>query len=753
MKKPLFFAVAMTFWVGSIFYACNSTSETNQQDPIAAIHDKLEAYNSYMGTAECKSCHEAEYHDWKDSDHDLAMQEVNDSTVLGDFNDVTITLNGITSKLYRNGDDYMAHTIGEDGEYHEYKVAYVFGIRPLQNYLVYFPKGKLQVLRLTWDSEKNRWYNTNDHLELAHGEWINWAGGGANWNTMCAECHSTNVKKNYIADADSFHTTFDIIDVSCEACHGPGEKHVKWVNDPDYEKYKEKIQDNFVEQPTDMENITMVDKCAPCHIRRQQIAEFTHEGELMDHYIPEILRDNLYHADGQIKDEVYVYGSFVQSKMYHNGVKCADCHNVHSLKLKAEGNALCGSCHAPSVYNTEKHHFHKGGDKVKETQCVNCHMTGETYMGIDFRRDHSFRVPRPDQSAKFGTPNACTGCHTEKSDKWAAKQIEEWYGKERNYHFSDALTIGRERTQESVPELLKLLKDKSQPTIARATAVHYLSAIPNDDATKAIIRALNDPEPLIRYYAVEVVANYPEDQKMTYLVPRMDDKLRAVRVAAARALFGTEKKEISANYHKAYDRAMDEYERSLAINADFPGGQFNYGQFYTRRGELEKAEQAYLRAIEKDNLFHMARLNLSHLYNTMKKNDKAVAMLEEVIKGNPEYGPAYYSLGLLYAEEKQMDKAVAQLEKAAKYDSQNTRIYYNWGLILQGDNKRKEAMKVFKKGLEVAPEDIGLNNALMILYVQDQKLNEAKPHLDLLLKYYPNDQQLQNLRMQIYNQQ
>lgn len=109
-----------------------------------------------------------------------------------------------------------------------------------------------------------------------------------------------------------------------------------------------------------------------------------------------------------------------------------------------QGNNLRLRCHRAAVYDTPAHHFHKRqnekGDPIRAkdgtilfevgsgAQCVQCHMPGRIYMGVDYRPDHSFRIPRPDLSVQLGLPNACNRCHRDKTNQWADKTMTQWYG-------------------------------------------------------------------------------------------------------------------------------------------------------------------------------------------------------------------------------------------------------------------------------------------------------------------------------------
>lgn len=736
--------VVLLFIAVSWFQGCNKPVEKEA----APGEFKMLTDADYVGTETCQSCHQKEYLDWHNSDHDLAMMEADVFSVKGDFN-TTFVSQGVTSRFYRKDNKFFVHTEGPDGKYHDYEVIYTYGIEPLQQYIVEFPDGKLQCLRTAWDTEKGQWFDLYPDYEVEPDEWLHWSRGGLNWNTMCSDCHSTNVHKNFDEKTNSFNTTFTIIDVSCESCHGPGKEHVELVSHPDFDSSRYDVTKDNLFLTSSLTPHEQVDQCARCHSRRVQYTEaFNHEGEYMDHYAPEILRDHLYFPDGQILDEVYVYGSFIQSKMYANNVKCSDCHNPHSLELKAVGNALCGQCHVKSKYDTPDHHFHTVD--TEGAQCINCHMTGRYYMGNDFRNDHSFRVPRPDLSVEYNTPNACNQCHTDKTAQWAADAVVKWYGPERAFHFGETLAKGSRRTPEAIPHLISLTADTSQPAIARATAIWYLDQIVTPESVEAIIKNLNSKDHIVRHTAVNALIDLPADQKARHIAPLLNDKIRTVRLAAANAMADVPKAQLRPQFQADFEKALQEYQKSLPVRADFPGGQFEKGQFFDRMGEDHQAEQAYLKAIELDNRLNAARLNLAHLYNRQGKNDQAIALFETIIEQEPGYGMAYYSLGLLYAEVKNMEKAIEYLASAARMED-NPRIYYNLGVAYQQTNQPDKAEDSYLKGLKLDKNDYNLMHALSILYIQQEKFRKARPYLEKLLEAFPDNQQIRQL-MEMANQ-
>ncbi len=698
----------------------------------------------YAGTSACIECHEREFREWLGSNHDEAMMMANDTTVKGDFNEVTFSNQGVTTRFYRKNGKFMVNTQGPDGKYDDFEIIYTFGTVPLQQYIVSFPRGRYQCLRIAWDTEKKKWFDLYPNMEIALQEWLHWTKGSMTWNTACADCHSTNLHKNYFNEPDSFQTTYTLIDVSCEACHGPARDHVEYVKSENFDSSAEYQAWTHLDMINRSPAYQQVDECARCHSRRVQFTQaYNHEGIFMDHYAPEILRDHLYFPDGQILDEDYVYGSFVQSKMYQRQVKCTNCHNPHTAKLRYDGNQVCLQCHESQKYDAFEHHFHQ--DTQGGQDCISCHMDGRFYMVNDYRRDHSFRVPRPDLSLKYKVPNACNSCHTDRNVQWAADWIIKWYGPERNKNYADALCLGSTRTAEAVPVLDTLTRSRTQPSIARATAVWYLGFIDNDQSNAAIIRSLGDKDPIVRYTAIEALQSFPPDLRYRYLAPLLQDSIRSVRVMAADALTDIPLENFNEDLKQQFLAVLPEYLSMLDMRADFPGGQLQRARYFERQGRQDAAEKALLKAIALDSLFNAARVNLAHLYHNEGNIQRAIDLFKLVITIEPGYGPGYYSLGLLYAEDNRMEEAIYYLRRAVEIEPGNPRMYYNLALAYQKLQRIREAEKTYLQGLGIDPGNGELLYALTILYVQQGQFESASQYLEKLKKIYPSESRIREL--------
>ena len=682
-----------------------------------------------MGSAACQSCHQQAYADWKMSDHYLAMQPANDSTVLGDFNNAKFIADGVTNTFFKKEGKFFINTQGEDGLNHDYEVLYTFGYFPLQQYLIAFPGGRMQSTRASWDSRDKKWFHQYAGQKVHYQDWLHWTGNSQNWNTMCASCHSTDLEKNYDVQSDVYSTTWKEMNVSCESCHGPGSNHIAFIQSNAYKKGGQLENSGFYYARDTIPQMQL-NSCAACHARKSDVAsQGLHSDEILDDLIPQVITDEMYFPDGQLKEEDYEYGSFTQSKMFHNNVRCSNCHNPHSGKLRLTGNNLCLQCHKP-FYTTEAHHFHKEG--TEGALCINCHMVQRTYMGVDLRRDHSFRVPRPDQSVTYGTPNACVTCHKDQSNKWAAEAVNNWYGPERKYHFSDDLVPGSLLNDQSEKHLVKLLADTTQPEIARATAANYLGNIQSMGSAAALLNVLNDRKSLVRYHAIRSLENFPSDLWKQKAGVALSDKVRAVRIAAADLFHRISVETIPAGFREAYEKANVENISFLMNQTDFAVGNIMVADYKMQGGAYQEAIAYYRRGLHKDSLMNYARLNLSAAYNTIGQNKEALQTLEDASRIDPFNDQVFYNLGLLHYEMGSVPLALENFQKAVQLGSANPGLYYNYGLALQQQGKIKEAETMLLKGFELNPQAANINYALAFFYMQQKIAAKARKHAEIL---------------------
>ena len=697
---------------------------------------------SFVGGEACRGCHQAEYSAWLGSDHERAMQPANDHTVLGDFNNASVTYYGVTSRFYKKDGKFMVKTEGANGKLQEFEIKYTFGVQPLQQYLIAFSGGRMQALSLAWDTRRKelggqRWFHLYPDEKIAHTDVLHWTQPSQNWNSRCAECHSTHLEKNYDPVKRVFSTSWSEVNVSCEACHGPGSDHVSWANkQAGWQQLNVnkglalQLDERHAIQWTINPNTgnavrnkarssdKEIQMCARCHSRRSPISKaYIHGEPLMDHYLPRLLDEGMYYADGQINDEVYVYGSFIQSKMYHAGVTCSDCHEPHSMALRSPGNGVCLQCHAATKYAQTKHHFHQ--PQSKGASCAECHMPPKTYMVVDPRHDHSLRIPRPDLSEKFGTPNACNNCHQDKDAQWAVKQVNTWYGNKAQTGFqtyATAFAAVREGRAGAGNALATLIRDTETPNIARATALAeigpYLSAATLD----VLAMALADEDPMVRAAAVDTLEQTPLNIRVRMVFPMLDDPIRAVRIEAARILMGIPAGELSSEQQASFDKGLQEYIDAQMANAERPEAQVNLGILYTAQRNVAKAESAYQTAIELSAAYIPGYINLADLYRTQGKEAEAEKILRQAIKINPDNAVPHHALGLALVRHKQMDAALAELGLAVKLNPENARYTYIYAVALHSVGKPQQAIEILESAHKRHSNSQDILNALVAFH-------------------------------------
>jgi tetratricopeptide (TPR) repeat protein len=725
---------------------------------------------SFIGAAKCATCHVRESNLWRASHHQAAMLVATPASVLGDFNNVNFTNDSVTSTFFRQGPRFMVRTDGPDGRLHDYEIKYTFGIYPLQQYLIAMTGGRLQALGIAWDSRPadhggQRWFFLLAGQRISNRDPLHWTGLDQNWNFMCADCHSTNVRKNYNASAKTFSTSYAELDVSCEACHGPGSLHIAWskrqrdwasldaskglliaLDERHGIAWSVAQTSGEVQRSVPRASQREIQMCARCHSRRSQIHEdYVHGQPVGDDYRVALLDDDLYFPDGQIKGEDYEYGSFIQSRMYHAGVTCSDCHEPHSLKLRAEGNGVCLQCHLAQTYASPKHHFHQSDSAG--AQCVNCHMPSRTYMMIDPRRDHSLRIPRPDLSVRFGIPNACTNCHTDRSSQWAATAVSKWYqpplvGLQR---FADTLHDAVEGAPDARHLLPGLITNREQPAIARATALTLLSAWTPDPGDTSLTAAISDDSPLVRRAAARALANADPRARIVSLAPLLHDPVRDVRLEAAEVLAGKPSESLPPQVVTELNHATDEYIAAQRLNADRPEAHLNLGLLDARQNQFNNAETEFKLALSLDPSFVPATVDLADLYRSLDRDRDGERLLDDAIGRAPNDASLRYALGLLLVRAKRGGQALDSLAAAAHLDPGNARYAYVYAIALHDGDQLHLAISTLEASLRLHPYYRDSLGAVVNFLGESGDAASALPYAQRLLELEPANPQLRQL--------
>jgi Flp pilus assembly protein TadD len=743
--------------IAGLIGACDSPTEI---EPTVAAQG-LEGPLRFIGSQDCSACHESQFNSWTGSHHNLAMQHATSNSVRGDFDDAVVVHGGVETSFFIRDGGFWVKTDNANGDLEEFEIRYTFGVTPLQQYLIEFSKGRLQTLALAWDDRDEedggqRWFHVYGEETITHNDSLHWTGREQNWNYMCAECHSTELHKNFDLDSGAFSTTWSEINVGCEGCHGPGSRHVEMANsgalrgkmgfavdldDTGRAIWQMNLDTGIAERSElQMRPPQQAESCGRCHSRRSQITKDYQFGQtLLDTHMPTLLDENLYFPDGQILEEVYVWGSFLQSKMYQAGVTCTDCHDPHTAKLKSNGevSTVCSTCHLPQKFAATRHHNHDPA----QVACVDCHMPSRDYMVVDGRRDHSFRVPRPDLTISTGSPNACENCHAAEGPEWAKQALDNWYGEERPEHFAGVIAAGRNGVAGANDLLADAAGNASFPGIARATALTLMSP-PLDSKTAGAIRdGLANADALIRMSALRALAIAPADLRLQLAIPLLADPVRAVRIEAANSLSPV-RSEIPQEQIGAFVAAESEYVEAQEAIAERPEAHVNLAAIFAERGDTRLAELSFLRALEMEPLAVTARVNLADLYRQLSRDEDAKELLKIGLELDAESATLLHTYGLLLVRSNQVGEAMSSLERAVNLEPGNARFVYVYAIALNTYGRSDEAISALLAARQSFSGDFDIGWALITILRDAGFTDKARREATLLQNQFPRNQNI-----------
>jgi Flp pilus assembly protein TadD len=756
-----------------LFGCSQQNNDTDKNEQITVLP---ETPATYVGAQQCASCHQQQTSLWQGSHHDLAMQPANEQTVLGDFDNASFDYFGTTSRFYQKDNQFFVQTDGPDGKLTDYPIAYTFGVFPLQQYLIKFPKGRYQALSIAWDvrSEKDggqRWFHLYPDEPIRHDDELHWTGINHNWNYMCADCHSTNLEKNYDASSSEYQTTWSELNVSCEACHGPGSSHVQWAQlgeesrkvSPDKNMgltvlFDDRLDTNWrIDEETGhavrskpLEKRVELDVCGRCHARREAVSSDYQPGDpLLDHFRVSLLSQNLYHADGQIDDEVYVYGSFLQSKMYKMGVTCSDCHEPHSIELRIQGNELCGQCHLSTKYDNDEHHHHAA--ESAGGQCVNCHMPAKNFMVVDPRRDHSFRIPRPDLSVAINTPNACNQCHEDKSAQWSEDKVTTWYGPKDLPRAALSFNAANHFRVDAEEKLINIAQDQENAGIVRGTALSLLAQGITQQSLATIKAAASDDDPLVRMGAVSTLDALPPELRSEIGLPMLSDSLRVIRTEVARRLADLSADTFSTTSQDELKIALNEYKAVQRFNQDRPESLSNLANLAMLEGNLMDAENYYKQAIEMAPYYVPAYVNLADIYRAKGDDAQVFEILTQALIENDQSGSLHHALGLAQIRNGERVPGIASLQQAYKLAPEAVRYAYVYAVGLHSEGQTVEALSILKEAHKRFENNPDLLLMLASVYLERDERDQAMLYARKLDQLVPDNPTVQALLQEINN--
>ncbi|MBY5991605.1 multiheme c-type cytochrome [Ferrimonas balearica] len=687
----------------------------------------LDANPPLTGSEACGQCHTSQYQQWQGSDHQLAMAVATERHVLGNFDDQRLQLAGQPFHLYRQDGQYWATLNDGAGQAQTLQVQHTFGHYPLQQYLVTLPGGRLQLLPLAWDSRAaeqggQRWFHL--YPRAGPNDRFYWTNTGQNWNSQCADCHVTGYEKGYDTATNTYQSRYQEAGVGCQACHGSGEAHQRWAwgdragPDPGLERQLKALPiagvlDGFAADLTYRQQSMA---CAQCHSRRLQLDDDAAVLDFHRKYRLNLLSAARYHPDGQIDDENFVLGSFMQSKMAAAGVVCSHCHNPHSSELVAPEPRLCLQCHT-SNYAERAHHRHPNGAKL---HCSDCHMPVSTFMQVDPRHDHSFRVPRPDLSVSLGVPNVCSECH-QKDAQWASDTLRRWYPDspyQQQRHFAQAFAEGAQQRAEGERALAHVAQDHTEPDMVRAAALSRLLAYAGPNAALALARASRESSPLITLGVIKGAGGLAAPDRWDLLNPLLDHPNPAFRADAAARLVRVYS-ELTPSQQAALAPALQTHRQRLAFNADRGFGRVAMGDLARHLGQWPEAQAHYRDAVAIEPRFALGHVRLAEAQRAMGQNEAERATLLSARERLPESAAIAFALGLSQVRSDEPKSARQQLAQAVSLAPENPDYRYVYALSLEAvapDQAVEQMMAVYERSrfprhLYAACE-LGLRNAL-----------------------------------------
>lgn len=709
----------------------------------------------WVEESKCQSCHLAAFADWQGSHHQLAMQLPTDLTVLGDFSGQQIDSDAETTQFLRQNNAFVMRTPDADGQQTDFKVAYTFGLEPLQQYLLELPGGRLQAHGMAWDTQQPAWFHLYQGDGVGHQDRLHWTSSQQNANFMCIECHVTNFQRNYDVASDTFASRWLAPGVGCQSCHGPASGHLDWVeHNPSPTPGQQDSAMGFAGKPS-ISATDEVEVCARCHSRRSPLDDgYQHGNALMDDFLPSILSADLYEVDGKIKEEVFEYGSFKQSKMHAAGVVCSDCHNPHSGELRATGNGVCTQCHngnaqptRPAIqgsglhatnYDSPAHHNHPNGSAG--AQCVNCHMPGKLYMTNDLRHDHSFTSPNPVQALELGHSDACLGCHQQVEPAQLVAQFLAQYpdAKPRDGGYAQDLAAVRGGKPGAAAALLRQLNRADQPAIRVATLVSELPRYPSLAALKQLANALKHSDPSVRVAAVNSLpALASETQLKELLAALASDPIRAVRLAVAWQLAQLAPQ--TRTGLTAWPTLHAEYEQVQNNLLERADAHFNLAMLYQLSGREEQVEPALRAALERDAAFFPAIIMQAQWQEQyFRAPQNGLTILQRALETHPQEASLHHALGMALVRQGNLTDALRTFTRAQQLAPDNSDYAYVLAVALHDSGEPEQARGLLRKQLAADPANRQLRLAL-VAYLGGQALAEAAGLMKQLKHQNPDD--------------
>ncbi len=614
---------------------------------------------TYVGSKSCNTCgHEKTYRKWSNSLHSHMIREVNPGTVLADFSNQSLMHEHWNFRMYREKDDFYVDEESPAGNRTLYKVTHTLGSKRIQHYISLQLDGSMRILFPTWDVLSRKWIHSSDIIRGAHHSDDGLLQSVQIWNKYCWNCHTSQEDEGFDIDTNTFRTRLTETGINCEMCHGPGSRHINTMKNAGWFRplFRSK-EDLAIVNPARRSGEDRMIDCLQCHARRMVVKRgFQTAENYYDYYMLKFVElttrsagepEIWYDRHRRFANECLV---LQESECYVKGnATCFTCHDPHEVNLSADAryratDGLCLQCHkkfrsSSAVAEHTRHDLKREGSR-----CVECHMMLITSKNIKLLqgvaiRDHGISVPIPENTQKHSIPNACNNaCHEDKSLEWVISWMDKWYPKRpRGDRFIDAISLARAQDPAAVPMLAAYAADAAQSKRVRAGATAFLGEFRGEQAAAALIRNLNDPEPLIRAEAARSLSEVRSASAVEPLKQRLSDPIRIVRLNAIFALLKMGFLSDDSSFSGSFNSAKAEY---LSFLREFPTvyeTRVDLGTYHALHGEYLLALKEYQNAVKLRPERPVAHYYLGVTYARLGMPDEAVASFRQALEIDPRF--------------------------------------------------------------------------------------------------------------------
>lgn len=555
----------MAVVAGVLFFAQSDSSTSPEprsaEIPAPRLPEK-KLFGGYVSASSCEECHPDKYSSWHDSFHRTMTQVVSKPTMAAPLSEGEVVLNS-RGRTYRFSEDdnrffvemadperdLIARRKGwpmpPDENRIRREIAMSTGSHHYQTYWINGSRGN-QLWQVPWiyHLKAERWIPVEDAFIAPPGDYRRIT----DWNDNCIQCHSVGGRPNYRDDEELYRTRVVDFGIACEACHGPGEDHVRYHKSPPGQRGR--LNDRIV-NPAALDHRRASQVCGQCHSSSlADQAEFLESGhrfrpgdDLTDSRTVNAYEDDAVQSRSTLRDAFWADGTIRLAGREYNGLhlsacfleggaSCLSCHSMHGYENRDDQlgplmrtDRACLQCHESYARDISAHTHHKPDSAG--SRCFSCHMPHSSFGLFKAIRSHRLDSPTAKMTTDSGRPNACMLCHVDRAMPWIAQHLTEWYGQQ-------PVSISEFARDHSAAVLFLLSGDAVQ----RAVTAWNFGTEPTREASGSdwqvplLAELLNDPYSVVRYVAIQSLRKYPGMEELTYdfLAPE-EERERARRQA------------------------------------------------------------------------------------------------------------------------------------------------------------------------------------------------------------------------------